>query len=130
MHRAADMDRPVAIAGEVCGLQQARGHGRTEELAGPAGQLAIGNESGVLPVECVDEAPLHCLERLPVAARGERIPVLAILFSGYGASPIPGYCARRWAALLAMLRRMAEPISAVHAANKWRMRKVGPIISA
>ena len=82
--RSAKMDGAISVSGQGGGRDQASRHGRLEQLAVPVlvGR-AYENGGTVSGNRGADRLPDE-LERLPVAARGKRIPTPPVTFPAIG----------------------------------------------
>src|SRR5687767_10150689 len=73
VHGAADINRAIAIAGEIARSQNAGRHAGSEQVAVPDRMIPVGNRSWICATENGCDAVLYCLKRLPVAARREGV---------------------------------------------------------
>ena len=83
VHRLADIDLAVAIAGEIGGLQQADGDARREQLSIPRAVVHVRDLSRIFPIQNFAEAFLHGLKGLPVAPRRHGVSLFAIALIGF-----------------------------------------------
>src|SRR3990167_8576534 len=79
VHRAANVNRAVAITGKVYSLQYARRNTWAKQLAIPCPMIAVGNGSGVFAAQNPFDALPDALECLPVATSGQRVALILIV---------------------------------------------------
>lgn len=89
VHRSTDMDSTVSKACKIGGLQNAGSDARTKQLRVPRIVVTLHDGARILSRKDSLETLLHALESLPVASRGWRVSILAIILVVVG-TPVAG----------------------------------------